>query len=170
VSRSFAIAPSVRRASQPRTRLAARLRLAAASRRERRLAAGVVAFAHVREEQNLLEGLARLVEAGEPLDAPLAASVERIAGERTTPPLSEGLAQLRALVRQAPAPGQPRVHPVAPLAPSMPPRRGSARRHRGFVALRVARMRLRSHADAVTGASDDGRGTTGPAPTQGSSR
>jgi hypothetical protein len=175
VSRLFALPLPARGASSPRKRLAEAVRFAAAARHQRRLGAGVVAFADVREEQELLERLARLVEAGEPLDPPLAASVERIAAELAPPPLPEGLAQLRALAARAPAApprGRPRVHPagVASLTRSLPCRRGRGRRGGGFVALRVARIGVRSDPDAAAGTRDDGAVTTQSAPTQGSSR
>jgi hypothetical protein len=74
------------------------VRHAAASRPERRLAAGVVVVADVRDEQELLERLASLVDRGWPLSPEVFAAVERMARETSPPSLPSALRELRALL------------------------------------------------------------------------
>ncbi len=81
---------------------AAIVRHAAAARRARRYRSGVVVFAAVREEQELLERLASLVERGKPLPAPLLAAVERLALETVPPRLPASLVELYRLLGAAP--------------------------------------------------------------------
>jgi hypothetical protein len=78
------------------------IRRTAAARLERRLRAGVVVFAVVREEQDLLERFASLLERDEPLTARQFAGVERFAAEKTPPPLIPSLLELHQLVGPGP--------------------------------------------------------------------
>jgi hypothetical protein len=82
------------------------VRQTAARRLERRLGAGVVAFADLREEQDHLEWLAGSIACERPLAPERFAAVARLARETAPPPLASSLAELRRL-RDAPDPAIP---------------------------------------------------------------
>lgn len=97
-SLSTLVNSAIRSRPSPSSRSAASLvRRAAAARRTRRYSGGVVVFADVREEQALLEQLARLCERREPLGAAHVAALARLAREVVPPPLGISLSELRML-------------------------------------------------------------------------
>lgn len=66
-------------------------------------------FAAVREEQDLLERLASLLEYGKPPSAPLSAAIGRLARENVPPRLTASLVELRGLLEAAPSEAAPSV-------------------------------------------------------------